>query len=85
MVYKLLILAIAHMLLTLVPLGFDQQKTESDEAYSVGFRMRQFPASKDYNWRGSNERNLSGLFGIQPKTMARKKTSTSAPPRHLSL
>ncbi len=48
-------------LLALTAFSLAQKKESETVVHPVGFSLRQFAAPPDYNWRGSDDRRLSGI------------------------
>ena len=69
-------------LVVLTPFSFASKKGKKEEPilHSVGFSTRQFPAPEDYNWRGSDDRTLSGIVWYPAEDSAGEKEQYIGPP-----
>ncbi|MFZ3262660.1 MAG: alpha/beta fold hydrolase [Terriglobales bacterium] len=71
------------VLILLTPFSFASgkgKKKEEPVLHPVGFSLRQFAAPEDYNWRGSDDRTLSGIVWYPAETGAGAKDQYIGPP-----
>ena len=70
-------------LIFLTPCSFasgNGKKKEEPVLHAVGFSLRQFSAPEDYNWRGSDDRTLSGIVWYPAENGAGAKDQYIGPP-----
>ncbi len=72
----------AAMLIALTPFSFaaKREKKEQPILHHIGFSFRDFSAPDDYNWRGSNERTLSGIIWYPSEDIAGETDQFVGPP-----
>jgi len=56
------------------------QKKEASSLHPVGFSLREFPAPADYNWRGSENKVLSGVVWYPAESGMDEKDVLIGPP-----
>lgn len=75
-------LLVAVLLLTVAPFSFASKKEKKKEApilNQVGFSYRQFQAPENYNWRGSNDRVITGIVWYPAEATADAKNQCIPP------
>ena len=76
----IIILALLSILPTSTAFAAKKEKKQEPILHSVGFSSRQFPAPEDYNWRGSEDRALSGTVWYPAEGGADQKDQYIGPP-----
>jgi predicted dienelactone hydrolase len=77
---RLPILIVALTLLSAFCFGSRKEKKGQSVLHPVGFSLRQFSAPDDYNWRGSDDRSLSGMVWYPAEDSAGEKDQYIGPP-----
>ena len=76
----LIILALLSILPTSTAFAAKKEKKQEPILHSVGFSSRQFSAPEGYNWRGSEDRALSGIIWYPSENGADQQDQYIGPP-----
>lgn len=80
---SILILTLLSLLPASISLAANKEKEKKKPApilHAVGFSYRQFPAPEGYNWRGSEDRALSGIVWYPAEGGADQRDQYIGPP-----